>query len=153
MDLFLLMFMVVNLEICVVSLVDGYNLPARISNNKGCPVADCPVDLGPNCEYFMILRIVCILTTFTQGPAALKGPYDSSGFPVGCKSACVRPVIFFLCIFLTVIHDSSPTWTETKPTLPTAALEATTPQRPARPLVFSSIPTSVRLLMLFWIIC
>nr|ADX07312.1 putative thaumatin-like protein [Flammulina velutipes] len=53
-----------------VSLVDGYNLPARISNNKGCPVADCPVDLGPNC------------------PAALKGPYDSSGFPVGCKSAC-----------------------------------------------------------------
>ncbi|KAF8964741.1 thaumatin-like protein [Flammula alnicola] len=41
-----------------------------ISNNKGCPVADCPVDLGPNC------------------PAPLKGPYDSSGFPVGCKSAC-----------------------------------------------------------------
>jgi hypothetical protein len=22
------------------------------------------------------------------GPAALKGPFDSSGFPVGCKSAC-----------------------------------------------------------------
>ncbi|KAM5530771.1 hypothetical protein V8D89_015578 [Ganoderma adspersum] len=54
-----------------VSLVDGYNLPLRISNNKGCHVADCPVDLGPNC------------------PAALKGPYDSTGFPVGCKSACV----------------------------------------------------------------
>ncbi|KAH9474686.1 Thaumatin-like protein 1 [Psilocybe cubensis] len=53
-----------------VSLVDGYNLPMRITNNKGCPVADCPVDLGPNC------------------PAALKGPYDASGFPVGCKSAC-----------------------------------------------------------------
>ena len=23
------------------------------------------------------------------GPSALKGPYDSVGFPVGCKSACV----------------------------------------------------------------
>ncbi|KAI0787893.1 thaumatin [Fomes fomentarius] len=31
-----------------VSLVDGYNLPMRINNNKGCSVADCPVDLGPN---------------------------------------------------------------------------------------------------------
>jgi hypothetical protein len=54
-----------------VSLVDGYNLPMSITNNKGCPVADCPVDLGPSC------------------PSPLKGPYDSSGFPVGCKSACV----------------------------------------------------------------
>ncbi|TFK94007.1 thaumatin-like protein [Polyporus arcularius HHB13444] len=53
-----------------VSLVDGYNLPVRISNNKGCPVADCPVDLGPNC------------------PAEIQGPFDSNGFPVGCKSAC-----------------------------------------------------------------
>ena len=32
-----------------VSLVDGYNLPVRIDNDKGCGVADCPVDLGPNC--------------------------------------------------------------------------------------------------------
>jgi hypothetical protein len=54
-----------------VSLVDGYNLPMRISNNVGCEVAECAVDLGPNC------------------PAALKGPFDSSGFPLGCKSACV----------------------------------------------------------------
>jgi hypothetical protein len=23
------------------------------------------------------------------GPAPLKGPYDSSGFPVGCKSSCL----------------------------------------------------------------
>ncbi|KAI0342505.1 Osmotin thaumatin-like protein [Trametopsis cervina] len=53
-----------------VSLVDGYNLPVRIDNNKGCPVPKCAVDLGPNC------------------PAPLKGPYDSTGFPVGCKSAC-----------------------------------------------------------------
>ncbi|KAG8741801.1 hypothetical protein FRC10_002400 [Ceratobasidium sp. 414] len=54
-----------------VSLVDGYNLPMRISNNVGCPVAECAVDLGPNC------------------PAPLKGPFDSTGFPLGCKSACV----------------------------------------------------------------
>ncbi|RXW23227.1 hypothetical protein EST38_g2625 [Candolleomyces aberdarensis] len=53
-----------------VSLVDGYNLPVRISNNVGCPVAECATDLGPNC------------------PQALKGPFDASGFPVGCKSAC-----------------------------------------------------------------
>ncbi|KAJ7846185.1 Osmotin thaumatin-like protein [Mycena leptocephala] len=53
-----------------VSLVDGYNLPMRIDNNVGCGIPSCPVDLGPNC------------------PAAQKGPFDSSGFPVGCKSAC-----------------------------------------------------------------
>lgn len=53
-----------------VSLVDGYNLPMRIDNTKGCGIASCPVDLGPNC------------------PAPLKGPFDASGFPVGCKSAC-----------------------------------------------------------------
>ncbi|KAF9466896.1 Osmotin thaumatin-like protein [Collybia nuda] len=54
-----------------VSLVDGYNLPMRITTNTGCPVAECAVDLGPNC------------------PAPLKGPFDSTGFPVGCKSACL----------------------------------------------------------------
>lgn len=32
-----------------VSLVDGYNLPMRIDNTKGCGIASCPVDLGPNC--------------------------------------------------------------------------------------------------------
>ncbi|TFY83991.1 hypothetical protein EWM64_g20 [Hericium alpestre] len=53
-----------------VSLVDGYNLPMSITNNKGCHVANCAVDLGPNC------------------PDPLKGPFDSTGFPVGCKSAC-----------------------------------------------------------------
>ncbi|KAI9453213.1 thaumatin-like protein [Lactarius psammicola] len=53
-----------------VSLVDGYNLPMRINNNRGCGVPLCGIDLGPNC------------------PAPLKGPFDSSGFPVGCKSAC-----------------------------------------------------------------
>ena len=54
-----------------VSLVDGFNIPMRVDNNKGCSVADCPVDLNPNC------------------PAELVGPKDSSGAVVGCKSACV----------------------------------------------------------------
>ncbi|RDX57534.1 thaumatin-like protein [Polyporus arcularius HHB13444] len=54
-----------------VSLVDGYNLPVRIDNNKGCPVADCPVDLAPSC------------------PAEIQGPFDADGDPVGCKSACL----------------------------------------------------------------
>jgi len=53
-----------------VSLVDGYDLPMSITNNVNCPVADCPVDLGPNC------------------PSQLQGPFDSTGFPLGCKSAC-----------------------------------------------------------------
>ena len=55
----------------IVSLGDGYNLPIRIDNNKGCPQPACAVDLGPNC------------------PPQYKGPFNSDGFPVGCKSACV----------------------------------------------------------------
>ncbi|KAH8112928.1 thaumatin-like protein [Phellopilus nigrolimitatus] len=54
-----------------VSLVDGYNLPMQITNNAGCPIAGCAVDLIPNC------------------PSDLKGPFDSSGNSVGCKSACL----------------------------------------------------------------
>lgn len=53
-----------------VSLVDGYNLPVSITAS-GCSTAKCGVDLGPNC------------------PAGLQGPYDSTGFPVGCKSDCL----------------------------------------------------------------
>ncbi|KAF8143530.1 Osmotin thaumatin-like protein [Mycena galopus ATCC 62051] len=53
-----------------VSLVDGYNLPMRIDNNVGCGIPSCPVDLGPDC------------------PASQIGPFDSTGFAVGCKSAC-----------------------------------------------------------------
>ncbi|KAH8114442.1 thaumatin-like protein [Phellopilus nigrolimitatus] len=53
-----------------VSLVDGYDLPMRITNNVGCGVAECAVDLAPNC------------------PNALKGPFDSHGSTLGCKSAC-----------------------------------------------------------------
>lgn len=32
-----------------ISLVDGYNLPMRIDNNKGCRIPRCAKDLGPNC--------------------------------------------------------------------------------------------------------
>ncbi|TFK52953.1 Osmotin, thaumatin-like protein [Heliocybe sulcata] len=53
-----------------VSIVDGFNIPMRISSNEGCHVADCPVDLNINC------------------PGPLKGPFDSTGTAVGCKSAC-----------------------------------------------------------------
>lgn len=43
---------------------------AIIPSATNCSVASCPVDLGPTC------------------PAPLVGPLDSTGFPVGCKSAC-----------------------------------------------------------------
>ena len=55
-----------------VSLVDGYGLPVSVTPSaSACHVAECAVDLGPNC------------------PTALKGPFDSTGFPLGCKSACL----------------------------------------------------------------
>jgi hypothetical protein len=37
-------------HLTTVSVVDGYNLPMTVTNNKGCAVASCPVDLGPNCK-------------------------------------------------------------------------------------------------------
>ncbi|KAH6904632.1 thaumatin [Coprinopsis sp. MPI-PUGE-AT-0042] len=52
-----------------VSVVDGYNLPMSITNDAGCPLADCPGDLNHDC------------------PHALKA-VDSRGVTVGCKSAC-----------------------------------------------------------------
>ena len=59
----------------------------RIDNNVGCGIPSCPVDLGPDCMSTQHVDVVHGLTGYT-GPAPLKGPYDSSGFPVGCKSAC-----------------------------------------------------------------
>jgi hypothetical protein len=94
-----------------VSLVDGYNLPCvpylvphpfpiltlvftssvRIDNTAGCPIPKCAVDLGPNCKFPYYTQPVFRFTysTFNTGPASLKGPFDSTGFPVGCKSACL----------------------------------------------------------------
>jgi hypothetical protein len=72
-----------------VSLVDGYNLPLSITNTVGCSTADCPVDLGPNCQPTLSTVPVRILSIIHfLGPAPLIGPFDSTGFPVGCKSAC-----------------------------------------------------------------
>ncbi|KAG8931729.1 hypothetical protein FRC02_002281 [Tulasnella sp. 418] len=53
-----------------VSLVDGSNIPMRITTSASCPVAECAVDLNINC------------------PAALK-LLDSKGITVGCKSDCL----------------------------------------------------------------
>ncbi|KAM5538515.1 hypothetical protein V8D89_007848 [Ganoderma adspersum] len=53
-----------------VSVVDGFNIPMSITNNRGCHEASCKADLNPNC------------------PAPLKGPTDTSGKVAGCKSAC-----------------------------------------------------------------
>ncbi|KAJ7737092.1 thaumatin-like protein [Mycena metata] len=52
-----------------VSLVDGFNVPMGVTNNVGCGVPSCPVDLNPNC------------------PSALvrDGP---NGAVAGCLSAC-----------------------------------------------------------------
>ena len=89
-----------------VSLVDGYDLPVRIDNNVGCGVPGCEVDLGPNCKsenlspfHFAFCPCNVHLTSMI-GPAPLQGPYDSTGFPVGCKSACFAnldgdPSMFF----------------------------------------------------------
>ena len=73
-----------------VSLVDGFDLPMRITNNVGCPVADCPVDLG---KYFSIRCRVYNnsiqshrLLLARDCPAPLKRPL--TGTAVGCLSAC-----------------------------------------------------------------
>ncbi|KAH8801860.1 thaumatin-like protein [Flagelloscypha sp. PMI_526] len=52
-----------------VSLVDGFNVPMRIDNNKQCNIAACVHDLNDGC------------------PAQLQQK-NSAGKVVGCKSAC-----------------------------------------------------------------
>jgi len=32
-----------------VSVVDGFNLPLKVTNNVNCSIADCPVDLDADC--------------------------------------------------------------------------------------------------------
>ncbi|KAF8595310.1 Osmotin, thaumatin-like protein [Ceratobasidium sp. AG-I] len=53
-----------------VSLVDGFNVPIKITNNQGCAQVDCAADLILNC------------------PAPLKGAFGADGKVVGCMSAC-----------------------------------------------------------------
>ncbi|QRV73414.1 pathogenesis-related protein PR5K (thaumatin family) [Ceratobasidium sp. AG-Ba] len=52
-----------------VSLVDGFNLPLKVTNNVGCKTFECVVDLNVNC------------------PAPLRA-LDSAGKTIGCKSSC-----------------------------------------------------------------
>ena len=76
-----------------VSMVDGFNLPMEITfaNGVNCSSAGCPVDLVANCECIpngeqsqgSVSNSAC-----TLGPDQLKGPFDSNGSAVGCKSAC-----------------------------------------------------------------
>ena len=74
-----------------VSLVDGYNLPVRIDNNKGCGVADCPVDLGPNCtQHFS--PPVCkrwadsLMVHCAQAPTRLKAPSTPLDSPLAVRA-------------------------------------------------------------------
>ncbi|KAF8259027.1 thaumatin [Lactarius quietus] len=53
-----------------ISLINGFNMPMRISNNVTCSVPECSVDLGANC------------------PIQLQEPYQPTGFHTGCNSAC-----------------------------------------------------------------
>ncbi|KAH8804335.1 thaumatin [Flagelloscypha sp. PMI_526] len=53
-----------------VSLVDGSNIPVAITNSADCPLANCPVDLNPNC------------------PAELQQKNKAGTGVAGCKSAC-----------------------------------------------------------------
>lgn len=72
-----------------VSLVDGYNLPVAVTNSVGCPEASCPVDLAPNCASHTPYKLLRRSNSSRiVGPTELKGPFDSNGVAVGCKSAC-----------------------------------------------------------------
>lgn len=58
-------------DIYYVSLVAGFGVPVRIAPSaEGCRIAECAADLAANC------------------PGPLRGPTDSNGVPLGCKSAC-----------------------------------------------------------------
>lgn len=72
------------------SLVDGFNAPLAITNNVGCHVASCPVDLDAICEFTSrsLSSPVWFNSLTSAGPDALKGPTNSSGAVLGCKSAC-----------------------------------------------------------------
>lgn len=72
--------------------MDGYNLPMSVNTNTGCPIAGCFVDLGPNCALPSSAKHPWTLTCMWVGPAQLKGPFDATGFPVGCKTACLANI-------------------------------------------------------------
>ena len=69
----------------IVSVVDGFNIPMSITNNKGCHEASCEADLNPNCTYsgFRPLVAVCGIRmipsnpclSFLLRPRASQGPH------------------------------------------------------------------------------
>ena len=44
----------------------------RIDNNQGCPVADCPVDLGQDCKLPQSLKISLAPNFKRQAPISLE---------------------------------------------------------------------------------
>ena len=75
-----------------VSLVNGSNLPMRITSNKGCPTASCPVDLNPACKSnnpptFLPGVVLLLFMCGGLGPPELA-LRNSNGVVVGCKSSC-----------------------------------------------------------------
>lgn len=129
----------------------------RIDNNAGCGVASCPVDLGPNCKSFIphcsLSFIFLILNKplthfYLLGPSQLAGPFDSTGFPLGCKSACFAnldgdPRTFCHLVSFLYSNQSAHICVDFfQRTLLTAVQVNTTPLRHAHRPALSSIPTS-----------
>lgn len=72
------------------------------------------------------------------------GPYDSSGFPVGCKSACDANLDGDQGEFVRECFDSSILTLYPQPTRPTAVLASTTLRRHAHRPASLIILTLVR---------
>jgi hypothetical protein len=121
----------------------------RITNTGGCPVADCPVDLGPNCAFdsFAISSAWADLVYFR--PCSFEGAIRQHWIPSWLQEVCCILHEFFADPFLTEIVFTalaSLTWMATRPTPRTAALVNTAPPERAHPLVSPTTTTSVRLL-------
>ena len=77
----------------IVSVVDGFNVPMQITDNKGSLYTTCAAGLNAYC-----MRLSCCSTHYTAathyasyvraGPDQLKGPGNGQGQFVGCNSAC-----------------------------------------------------------------
>lgn len=129
----------------LVSLVDGYNLPMRIDNNKGCGVGSCPVDLGPNCEPRSIqYNLTFSYTLVIFRPLGHSRSLGQLWFPRWLQERLPgwplsRPGYVYPTLSMTqsMLIDYL-----IQLTLPTAALGATTLLRRALLPVFSTTTTS-----------
>ncbi|KAF7342431.1 Thaumatin-like protein 5 [Mycena venus] len=74
------------------SLVDGFNVPMKITNNHNCGVPSCTVDLNPKCPAPLVVKDTSGHADFelpNTGPApAQLVVKDTSDKIVGCNSAC-----------------------------------------------------------------